>query len=141
MSYTPTTWETGDTITAEKLNNMEQGIAGASVFKVTFTWDSDDTTFVPDKTYAETLAAFNAGSLVLMDSIFSGASEPGSGSYDGYGETGWVVANLKNGVIYWSTIVFLYNADEERNKIQKTGWEWSAEELTWTGYEFYLYDY
>ena len=27
MSYTPTTWETGDTITAEKLNNMETGIA------------------------------------------------------------------------------------------------------------------
>lgn len=30
MSYTPTTWVTGDTITATKLNKMEQGIAGAS---------------------------------------------------------------------------------------------------------------
>lgn len=29
MSYTPTTWVTGDTITATKLNNMEQGIANA----------------------------------------------------------------------------------------------------------------
>ena len=29
MSYTPTTWATGDTITAAKLNNMEQGIANA----------------------------------------------------------------------------------------------------------------
>jgi len=28
MSYTPTTWQTGDIITAAKLNNMEQGIAG-----------------------------------------------------------------------------------------------------------------
>lgn len=27
MSYTPTTWVTGDTITATKLNKMEQGIA------------------------------------------------------------------------------------------------------------------
>ena len=27
MSYTPTTWQTGDTITAEKLNNMESGIS------------------------------------------------------------------------------------------------------------------
>lgn len=27
MSYTPTTWTTGDTITATKLNKMEQGIA------------------------------------------------------------------------------------------------------------------
>lgn len=28
MSYTPTNWQTGDTITAEKLNNMEGGIEG-----------------------------------------------------------------------------------------------------------------
>jgi len=26
MSYTKTTWSTGDTITAEKLNNIETGI-------------------------------------------------------------------------------------------------------------------
>lgn len=29
MSYTPNTWQTGDTITAAKLNKMEQGIANA----------------------------------------------------------------------------------------------------------------
>ena len=29
MSYTPTTWVTGDTVTATKLNKMEQGIANA----------------------------------------------------------------------------------------------------------------
>lgn len=29
MSYTPTTWTTGDTITATALNKIEQGIAGA----------------------------------------------------------------------------------------------------------------
>ena len=27
MSYTPTTWADGDLITAEKLNNIENGIA------------------------------------------------------------------------------------------------------------------
>lgn len=31
MAYTPTQWETGDIITAEKLNNMEQGIEDAFV--------------------------------------------------------------------------------------------------------------
>lgn len=31
MAYTPTVWETGDVITAEKLNNMEQGIEDAFV--------------------------------------------------------------------------------------------------------------
>lgn len=29
MSYTPTTWTTGDTITASAMNKIEQGIAGA----------------------------------------------------------------------------------------------------------------
>ena len=29
MAYTPTVWETGDVITAAKLNNMEQGIEDA----------------------------------------------------------------------------------------------------------------
>lgn len=29
MSYTPTTWTTGDTITAQKMNKLEQGVANA----------------------------------------------------------------------------------------------------------------
>ena len=29
MSYTPTEWKNGDTITAEKMNNIEQGIVNA----------------------------------------------------------------------------------------------------------------
>lgn len=32
MSYTPTEWKTGDVITAEKLNNIEQGIVNATNF-------------------------------------------------------------------------------------------------------------
>ena len=31
MAYTKNTWQTGDVVTAEKLNNMENGIAGASL--------------------------------------------------------------------------------------------------------------
>lgn len=30
MSYNPTTWQDGDIITAEKLNNIETGIVNAS---------------------------------------------------------------------------------------------------------------
>lgn len=29
MAYEPNTWSTGDTITAEKLNHLEQGVANA----------------------------------------------------------------------------------------------------------------
>ena len=47
MSYTPTTWVTGDTITATKLNKMEQGIAdagGGYDFVITGEWDGYDWT-------------------------------------------------------------------------------------------------
>lgn len=33
MSYTPTEWKTGDVVTAEKLNNMESGIANSGNIK------------------------------------------------------------------------------------------------------------
>ena len=38
MSYTPHTWVTGETITADKLNNMEGGIANndAAIIKPPF---------------------------------------------------------------------------------------------------------
>lgn len=32
MSYTPTTWATGDTITAQKMNKLENGVANAGGF-------------------------------------------------------------------------------------------------------------
>lgn len=31
MAYSPTTWTTGDTITAEKMNKLEQGVANEQV--------------------------------------------------------------------------------------------------------------
>ena len=31
MAYSPTTWTTGDTITAEKMNHLEQGVANEQV--------------------------------------------------------------------------------------------------------------
>lgn len=40
MAYTPTNWQTGDTITAEKLNHMEDGIFSLSGYDIVFTLDS-----------------------------------------------------------------------------------------------------
>lgn len=34
MSYTPTAWQTGDVVTAEKLNKLEEGVADAQCFIV-----------------------------------------------------------------------------------------------------------
>ena len=55
MSYEKNTWEIGDTITAEKLNNMEDGIEGAGIVVVNLV-DGEDHTFVGDMTYSELTA-------------------------------------------------------------------------------------
>ena len=34
MSYEPTNWKNGDVITAQKLNKLEQGVAGSDLLKV-----------------------------------------------------------------------------------------------------------
>lgn len=69
MSYEKHTWETGETITAEKLNNIEDGIASASggdsrVFYVNIQGRPGSATF--DKTFDEMLEAYNNGKLVAF---------------------------------------------------------------------------
>lgn len=66
MSYTPTNWETGDTITAEKLNKLEQGVAnaggtGGGVLMI----EHDEELGSFNKTYREVETAFLAGSTVI----------------------------------------------------------------------------
>ena len=45
MSYTPTTWATGDTITATKLNKIENGIASAGGYDLVIVADATSHTF------------------------------------------------------------------------------------------------
>ena len=68
MSYTPNTWTTGDTITATKLNNIEQGIAnaggGGSVVRVVVDFNGggfEGTTvcYVGNAIYNETLQGYS----------------------------------------------------------------------------------
>jgi hypothetical protein len=71
MSYTPTNWVTGDVITADKLNNMESGIAGAGrTFLVTVTVDENNK-FTLNKTCGEIKAALMAGSLVCLELVLT----------------------------------------------------------------------
>ena len=66
MAYTPTNWQTGDTITAEKLNKMESGIESANApFVVTLTPTALDYSGEMDKTVAEINAAYLAGRKVV----------------------------------------------------------------------------
>ena len=53
MSYTPTTWKAGDTVTSAKLNKMEQGIAnGGGTFVITASVGLDSTSTL-NKTWQE----------------------------------------------------------------------------------------
>ena len=58
MSYTPTTWTTGDTITATKLNKIEQGIANAGGGGVASVWLSATGFAASSKTYGHIVTAY-----------------------------------------------------------------------------------
>ena len=74
MSYTPTTWAAGDTVTATKLNNMETGIGNAvNKFIVTLTPTSLDYSGTMDKTVSEIYAAYQAGKQIVFR-IITGVS-------------------------------------------------------------------
>ena len=66
MSYTKQTWNTGDIITAQKLNHMEDGIVqgGGGSLLVKFTFDPDNETYTCNKTFAEVYAAVQAETYV-----------------------------------------------------------------------------
>lgn len=69
MSYEKHTWETGETITAEKLNNLEDGVAEGSGdggnFVVTFTGSRQAGTWTADKTFTETKNAYDNGQNII----------------------------------------------------------------------------
>ena len=71
MSYTPTSWKSGDVVTSAKLNKMESGIVAATPYIVNMIWNEDLDKNTLDKTAAEIIAAVQKG-LVLVLSIEDG---------------------------------------------------------------------
>ena len=67
MSYTPTTWTTGDTITAEKLNHLEGGVEAADGGALIVTQSDTESHYVLDKTWKEIHDAFVAGIPVIIN--------------------------------------------------------------------------
>lgn len=69
MAYTPTTWTTGDTITASAMNKIENGIAGAgSALIVTTSIVNGETTL--DKTVQEIYDAISNGTPAYLVYIY-----------------------------------------------------------------------
>lgn len=67
MNYEPTNWQSGDTVTAEKLNHIEQGIVGGGGVVVTATYRNGETTF--DVTAEEAYEALKSGKRVVVKSV------------------------------------------------------------------------
>jgi len=85
MSYEPTTWKTGDVITANKLNKIEQGIAAIGdtpvvtdhpIIVVNATMNG--TTVTLGKTWQEIHDAFEAGKLVFISYMAPSGEEEDS---------------------------------------------------------------
>lgn len=67
MAYEPTVWECGDAITAEKMNNIEEGIVNNEPLIANFVQQDDpQTTFRFDKTFGEIYDAVYDGRTVVV---------------------------------------------------------------------------
>lgn len=67
MKYTPTVWETGDTITAEKLNKAECGIAAVAESVLTVTVTYGETEMSLNKKMGDILTAITNGVVTLIN--------------------------------------------------------------------------
>lgn len=69
MSYTPTNWQSGDIVTSEKLNKLEQGVVsnGQDLFIINLIGEGPyQSNRVADKTYGEIAEAFFSGKRVVL---------------------------------------------------------------------------
>ena len=67
MSYVPTNWQTGDVVTAEKLNKLENGVAGGGSGNLIATATKNDNNYyVLDKTWKNIEDAINAGGTIMV---------------------------------------------------------------------------
>ena len=94
MSYTTQTWATGDTVTASKLNHMEDGIAGAGGGIVL---DLVDTSTPLTMTFEEIADAISSGTNVY---IKYDTHEDWSTDYSTYSVLGRVVKAYKYDTTY-----------------------------------------
>lgn len=78
MSYEKHTWETGEVITAEKLNNIENGIdkVGLPIIKLAFTYEA--TTTITCETGYSAMREYlinSASTPIILDRYISNASQ------------------------------------------------------------------
>lgn len=118
MSYEPTVWKNGDVITPEKLNKIEQGVAGGGGALI-IEWDGENDL---DVTYQDILDAVNAGKRVEMRKP---VGESGYATYQlnivcyKYDEDSFYMVGFSNG---WEGDTSFYSTTST-NPLQPTGGE------------------
>lgn len=124
MAYIPTEWETGDVITAVKLNKAESGIAANSVLDVTVTMEDD--AYVADTEFADACAALEAGQDVRLIYVQAAVGPLPEMRY---------IYDLKKYMILSESIVGMCFISADLNGggvLAVTGLQWSADGIsTW----------
>ena len=109
MSYEPHVWETGEVITAQKLNHMEDSI-GAFYVPVTVTMnDQSQPTYSTEVSVYDILDAYNSGKAVYVAITDEGAVNILSLSYiftDGSPSFGFNRTTVVGGLDTFTIIVF-----------------------------------
>ena len=82
MSYSPTTWSTGDTITASAMNKIENGIANAGGALIcTVAYNDDLNAMALNKTVQEIYDATISGTPVYAKYTYGTLGASGTGTY------------------------------------------------------------
>lgn len=74
MSYTPTQWNTGDIVTAEKLNKMEQGIEKNSGYWIPLQYSNGILSVPADKVDEVNYALYNPDSVFINGAVINNSS-------------------------------------------------------------------
>ena len=72
MAYEPTNWQTGDVVTAEKLNKLENGVVSgnSSGNLIATATKNDNNYYVLDKTWKDVKDAIDVGGVIMVKEPF-----------------------------------------------------------------------
>jgi len=66
MSYEPTTWKAGDTVTSEKLNKIENGFSTIVPFIIEAVVEDGSFSLTTSVTYNDVMTVLNQGRIVML---------------------------------------------------------------------------
>lgn len=105
MAYEPTNWKTGDVVTSEKLNKLENGVAnGGGFLKVASSLDDQERVETMDKTWQEIHDALVNGEYVVLVDAYDEYTKEYSATQSRIVEARYVKAFLNAESFYQVTV-------------------------------------